>query len=158
MKRAMKFMKGNISALISILVTLVVMFFLIQPVSAYDNCISGSWHDPNVQSEGADISVLDGSILAKMYTYSESTNHQRWYTMIFDSESNGLAPIYTSKDKVYREVWDVGNASIDILSDDEILLILNLNLDLDSDMATPWCIGCIRTFQYTRLTRPITCE
>ena len=159
MKRITNWIKENIAVSISVFIILIgIIVSNIPTVEAYDTCISGSWHDPTVETEGADISVINGGIIAKMYTYSESTSHQRWYTMVFDSDSNGIATIYTTKDKLNRFASDVGNASIDILSDDEILLILNLGLDLDSDLASPWCIGCVKVFEYTPLTRLFPCE
>lgn len=160
MKQTMKWIKENrITAALMLVILFAVIFSSIRSASAYDNCIAGAWHDPTVPTEGIDIQVVDGRLVTKFYTYSESELHQRWYVMVFEPDSDGMATVFTTKDKLNRNSEDVGRATFDFLSPDEILIVININLDLDKNSGgTPWCIGCERVLQYDRLTRSINCE
>ena len=81
MKQTMKWIKENKWSAISIVIVLLAIIIgSIRSASAYDSCMSGSWHDPTVQSEGIDLQVLDSGISAKLYSYGEKGNNLRCST------------------------------------------------------------------------------
>lgn len=152
MKQPIKWFKDNKWSAAGILIILLAIVIGTTRADT-DPCMTGSWDDPTVESEGVTLQVLDNGVLAQFYTYAETGNAHRWYYMLFDAD--GKAVIGTTKDKANRQHQKVGNATFDAIGLDEILILMRLTIDID---APPWCIGCERTLLYTRLTEPVPCE
>lgn len=152
MKQTIKWFKDNkwsAAGILSILLVIVVS----TARADIDPCMTGSWYDPTVESEGVNLEVLDNGVLAYFYSYAETGNGLRWYYMLFDAD--GKAAIGTIKSKADRNPRDIGRATFDVISQDEILILMNITIDVD---APPWCFGCERTLVYTRLTQPVPCD
>lgn len=154
MKHTMKWIMENKWATVGIIVVLLaIVFGSIRTASAYDSCMTGSWHDPTVESEGINLEVLDNGVLAYFYSYNKTGNALRWYYMVFNDE--GRASVGTVKNKIDRNPQNVGSATFDVIDQDNILILIDLNIDIDNP---PWCLGCERTLVYTRLTQPVACD
>ena len=154
MEQVMKWIKENKWAAAGIfIVLLAILISGIRSASAYDSCMTGSWHDPTVGSEGVNLEVLDDNALAYFYSYAETGSALRWYYMVFDAD--GKATVGTIKDKSNRQAQEVGHATLDVISQDEILILMNITVDIDKP---PWCLGCEKTLLYTRLTEPVPCK
>ena len=154
MKQTIKWIKENKWSAISIVIVLLAIIIgSIRSASAYDSCMSGSWHDPTVQSEGIDLQVLNSGISAKFYSYGEKSNNLRWYYMNFDAD--GVADVGTVKNKVSRDPQKVGRATFDVISNVLVLILMYLTIYIDDP---PWCFGCEKTLLYTRITQPVICE
>ena len=154
MKQTIKWITDNKWSAVGIFIVLLALIIgSVRSASAYDPCMSGSWHDPTVQSEGIDLQVLDNGVSAKFYSYGEKGNNLRWFYMNFDAD--GMADVGTVKNKISRDPQKVGRATFDVISQDEILILIDLTIDIDTP---PWCLGCKKTLLYTRLTQPVACD
>ena len=151
MKQTIKWIKENRWQAVGIIIVLLALVIGVARADT-DSCMTGSWEDPTIESEGVSLQVLDNGVLAQFYSYAETGDALRWYYMLFDAD--GKAIVGTTKNKADRQHRDVGYATFDVISDDEILILMNLTVDIDSP---PWCIGCERTLIYTRLTEPLPC-
>lgn len=152
MKQTIKWFKENKWAGIGIIAVLLALVVGVARADT-DVCMTGSWHDPTVETEGVNLEVLDAGVLVYFYSYAETGNGLRWYYMLFDAD--GKSTIGTVKNKASRDALEVGYATFDVISKDEILIMMNITVDID---APPWCLGCERTLVYTRLTEPVACE
>jgi len=149
-----------------ILLTIVLLLFSFPAFAVFD-CQSGSWFDEERSGEGANVEVLNDTVLA--YFYSHSAFGQEWF-VLQGPRPVGDTVLFTVHDvvKLSEDPWEiisqeVGVASIEFIGEDALIFSFNYSLDLnrlgEEDIVTPWCLHeqCSGEFLYTRLTRPIPC-
>ncbi len=130
---------------------LVGLFGIVGSAQSFDACMTGSWYDPDRDGEGINIEALDEVVI--VYFYRPLTTGNHWYTFI-GNRVDGPVPL-DMYDTILAGTYKVGEAVIEQL--DENTLAFEY-LQLLNEGGQPWCIGCIGSFEYIRLTTPISCE
>lgn len=134
------------------LLTLLLALGMTTSVQALDNCVTGSWYDPENSGSGINVEVMDDVVVVYYYTPG------RWLSFL---GANDLP--YSVDLNLYQTTSEgtryAGDGSIDIIDNDTMVFNYMQQYDFWREDATiPWCIGCTGTFEYVRLTQPIPCE
>lgn len=129
---------------------------IVETVQAFDNCMTGSWYDPEISGSGINIEVLDSQVIA--YYYRGAGETRDWFTMSGPRPEDDLVGL---KFKEFTTGGNMvsGDAYIEILDTNTIQFgyVREFNFN-ELGSGIPWCIGCVGEFQYVRLTAPIPCD
>jgi hypothetical protein len=156
--------RKNLTAVV--LAGLLGFFAFIGNAQALDKCMTGAWYDPARDGEGIELTVLDEDTIYG-YFYTFRYDRTEWFSMLggHDFLAADMRVYRTVKNEASHfdaTVWDVGSASVDLVTQDHIVFTFHLNLDLydGTEGGTPWCLhgGCNRQYEYVRLTQPIACS
>ena len=137
----------------------VLLSLTINTAQALDNCMTGSWYDPERDGEGINIESDGDVTIAYFYTFNRS-DKSVWYTMVGGTY---LAMYDTFKvDDEFKdfrtETKLVGTASLEPLGFNNIYFQYEFDLEYKNGVKY-YCVGeiCKGSYLYRRLTQPIPC-
>ena len=142
--------------ILTVLMVLAGVVGIVNKAQAYDSCMTGAWVDSSLEAEGFSLEFYEDFAVGFQYTYKRQSDGHQWFVFGFDDEGNGK--MHTTADKDNLTEHQVGIATLDVVDEDTLLIVVHQSLDLDNGGGgTPWCIGCNDEYVLDRLTQPVPC-
>lgn len=132
---------------------LVLLLALSTPVLALDNCMTGSYYDPDFPGQGINVEALENSTLVYFY------NADGTWLLLQGKEDFDLKTYQNA----FGEPHLIGDGYIEADGYNAVWFGYVMGLDLRDYgfyRPTPWCLrtDCEVDYKYVRLTQPIPCD
>jgi len=127
-------------------------------------CHSGSWYSPDRVGEGISLEVLEDQVVLYFYTYRDGDKD--WYIMQGARTTTSAVSLeifateFEAKEPFTVDVYDVGDAVVEIIDDNTLSFEFVHTLDIQLPGTFPFCLAdrCTGVHEYIRLTSIVDCE